>query len=249
MKNRIRLLAGLLSLLLLFTGMPTAALAGETFVPTKKAKDGTIVGDVNKDNAVDATDRMLLARYLAGWEGYEERILSVDAADIDRDGEVNAKDRMLLARFLAGWEGYEEYFTGEEEPNYSDGFLRTVSCGFQNGFGPEDDDHTVTAKEFFAMMDRAVEIGAPDHLAEWKTMLPEARNYDGTLIRAEGMVIMYYAARIIDGKYRGSFGYRLDWLEPGFVPYSAQINTDLFPGVYEEDYKPVLNSGEWADVN
>ena len=117
MKNRTRLLAGLLSLLLLFTGMPTAALAGETFVPTKKAKDGALVGDVNKDNAVDATDRMLLARYLAGWEGYEERILSMDAADIDRNGLVEAKDRMLLARFLAGWEGYEEYFCGKEEEN------------------------------------------------------------------------------------------------------------------------------------
>ncbi len=110
MKNRTRLLAGLLSLLFLFTSIPAAALAGETFVPTKKAKDGTLVGDVNKNNTVDATDRMLLARFLAGWEGYADRILSMDAADIDRDGDVNAKDRMLLARFLAGWEGYEVYF-------------------------------------------------------------------------------------------------------------------------------------------
>ena len=117
MKHRTRLLAGVLSALLLFTSMPAAALAGETetFVPTKKAKDGTLVGDVNKDDAVDATDRMILARYLAGWEGYGDRIKSMDAADIDRDGDVNAKDRMLLARFLAGWSGYDEWFASVDD--------------------------------------------------------------------------------------------------------------------------------------
>ncbi len=53
---------------------------------------------------------MIPARFLAGWEGYEEKIKSMDAADIDGNGTVEAKDRMLLARFLAGWAGYEKYF-------------------------------------------------------------------------------------------------------------------------------------------
>ena len=69
-----------------------------------------VIGDLNADGDVDATDRMILARYLAGWEGYGDRILSMDAADIDRDGDVNAKDRMILARKLAGWTGYDTYF-------------------------------------------------------------------------------------------------------------------------------------------
>ncbi len=68
------------------------------------------IGDVNQDGDVNATDRMILARYLAGWEGYEEKIKSMEAADIDGNGTVEAKDRMLLARFLAGWEGYAKYF-------------------------------------------------------------------------------------------------------------------------------------------
>ena len=110
MKNRTRLLAGLLSLLLLFTSMPSAALAGGTFVPTKKAKDGTLVGDVNKNNTVDATDRMLLARFLAGWEGYEAKIKDKAAADVDGNGKIEAPDRMILARYLAGWTGYDKYF-------------------------------------------------------------------------------------------------------------------------------------------
>ncbi len=67
-------------------------------------------GDVNADNSVDATDRMILARYLAGWEGYKDKIKSIDAADIDCNGVVEAKDRVILARKLAGWEGYDQYF-------------------------------------------------------------------------------------------------------------------------------------------
>ena len=70
-----------------------------------------VVGDINADGEINATDRMILARYLAGWEGYEEKIKSMEAADIDGDGEVTAKDRMILARKLAGWEGYDQYFT------------------------------------------------------------------------------------------------------------------------------------------
>ena len=70
-------------------------------------------GDVNADGKVDATDRMILARYLAGWEGYEDKILSMDAADIDGDDDITASDRMILARYLAGWEGYAKYFETE----------------------------------------------------------------------------------------------------------------------------------------
>ena len=67
-------------------------------------------GDVNEDGTVDATDRMILARYLAKWDGYEAKIKSMDAADIDRDGNVTAKDRMILARYLAKWTVYDQYF-------------------------------------------------------------------------------------------------------------------------------------------
>ena len=69
-----------------------------------------IVGDVNQDGTVDATDRMILSRYLAKWDGYAAKIKSMDAADIDRNGLVEAKDRMILARYLAKWDGYSQYF-------------------------------------------------------------------------------------------------------------------------------------------
>ena len=69
-----------------------------------------IPGDVNDDGEVDATDRMILSRYLAKWDGYAAKIKSMDAADIDRNGLVEAKDRMILARYLAKWDGYSQYF-------------------------------------------------------------------------------------------------------------------------------------------
>ncbi len=73
--------------------------------------DAVMIGDVNADGKVNATDRRILARYLAKWSGYEEQIASWEAADINKDGKVNANDRRILARYLAKWGGeYDGYF-------------------------------------------------------------------------------------------------------------------------------------------
>ena len=66
-------------------------------------------GDVNSDDEVTALDRLLLTRYLAGWQGYGENI-DLDAADINNDSKVTAMDRLILSRYLAEWPGYEIYF-------------------------------------------------------------------------------------------------------------------------------------------
>ena len=71
---------------------------------------GSMPGDVNRDNVVNTLDRMILARYLAQWDGYEEQILDWNAADIDGNGTVNTLDRMILARYLAHWDGFDSYF-------------------------------------------------------------------------------------------------------------------------------------------
>ena len=74
------------------------------------ASASAIPGDINNDGNVNAMDKAILNRYLAGWEGYAERILNWDAADIDRSGNVDGKDKAILNRYLAGWEGYDKYF-------------------------------------------------------------------------------------------------------------------------------------------
>ena len=68
------------------------------------------VGDLNADGKVTAKDKAILNRYLAGWEGYKEQILSWEAADLNADGKVTAIDKAILNRYLAGWEGYDKYF-------------------------------------------------------------------------------------------------------------------------------------------
>ena len=50
---------------------------------------------------------MLLARYVAKWDGIE---IDLDACDFNGDGKVDQADAMILARYTAGWEGYDEYF-------------------------------------------------------------------------------------------------------------------------------------------
>ena len=70
-----------------------------------------INGETNGDGKINTLDRMIIARYLAKWEGYAERIVDMRAADVNGDGKVNTLDRMILARYLAKWEGYDKYFS------------------------------------------------------------------------------------------------------------------------------------------
>lgn len=70
----------------------------------------SVPGDVNGDGKVNVPDRALLARYLANWAGYAQRI-NMDNADVDRDKKVSQRDRMLLSRYLSNWTGYAKYFT------------------------------------------------------------------------------------------------------------------------------------------
>ena len=67
------------------------------------AADASTTGDVTGDGAVNVGDVTYLARYLAGWTGYET---TVECADVTGDGEVNVGDVTYLARYLAGWTGY-----------------------------------------------------------------------------------------------------------------------------------------------
>ena len=58
------------------------------------------LGDVNNDDAVDASDLTALARHVAKIEQITDTNL-LKAADVTKDGEVNASDLTMLARFVA----------------------------------------------------------------------------------------------------------------------------------------------------
>lgn len=65
-------------------------------------------GDLNSDGAVNLRDAVILDRYLAGWDGYRDRLVDRDAADIDRDGVIGHADALILDRYVAGWKTYGE---------------------------------------------------------------------------------------------------------------------------------------------
>ncbi|MBQ1941647.1 MAG: PDZ domain-containing protein, partial [Selenomonadaceae bacterium] len=54
-------------------------------------------GDVNGDGKVTNLDRACLARYLAGWDGYDDTTLVVDAMDVNADGKVIGINSAKLA--------------------------------------------------------------------------------------------------------------------------------------------------------
>ena len=85
----------------------------ESAQPTASSiKRGDMDGDGKPATPKDA---MVLARYIAGWDGYDE-LIHLEAADLDKDGRpATPKDAMILARYIAGWDGYEKYFE-EDEP-------------------------------------------------------------------------------------------------------------------------------------
>ncbi len=89
---------------------------GPNFGPVTKATYGVtykypsgkiILGDADGDGQITSHDRMMIARYIAGWSGVE---IDLTCADITCNSKVTSKDRMILSRYLDSWEGYAAYF-------------------------------------------------------------------------------------------------------------------------------------------
>ncbi|MBE6724457.1 MAG: hypothetical protein E7576_04545 [Ruminococcaceae bacterium] len=80
-----------------------------TLRPVWRSSSPVTPGDIDVNGTVDATDRMILARYLADWDGYAEKVLSMDNADVDGNNQVDTADLVILARSLSGWDGYRRY--------------------------------------------------------------------------------------------------------------------------------------------
>lgn len=71
------------------------------------ASDSDVVaGDVNGNGTVEASDSVILARYLANWSAYEDNV-NLANSDVDGVEGVTAGDSVVLARHLANWSGYD----------------------------------------------------------------------------------------------------------------------------------------------
>ena len=59
----------------------------------------------------------------------------------------------------------------------------------------------ITIENFYSMLDRIIELEAPDRLEEWQALYPDAHdNYIG-MKRADGMAALYHAALFLEGPY------------------------------------------------
>lgn len=74
-------------------------------------------GDVNGDGRVDPLDLMILARYVAGWSGYDDSKINTANSDVNCDSRINSADVVILARHLANKKGYSKlpYLTEERK--------------------------------------------------------------------------------------------------------------------------------------
>ena len=108
----------------------------------------------------------------------------------------------------------------------------------------------ITIENFYSMLDRIIELEAPDRLEEWKALYPDAHdNYVG-MKRTDGMAALYHAALFLEGPYveLEKYDKKLDrsigeiWDEYG-------PNMVISPALYEEDagvLKDVLPGGDYS---
>ena len=100
MKNLFRAFLTAAALVILAAAL-TVSSAAESY------KRGDVDGDGVQGTPKDA---MYLARYIAGWAGYD-KLIHPEACDIDKDGTpATVRDAIVLARFIAGWTEYKDLF-------------------------------------------------------------------------------------------------------------------------------------------
>ncbi len=95
------------------TGSDGAAKGVALITVTKDGNVDILYGDVNGDGTINGKDRMILARYVAKWDGYgpdatdDSRKVIEANSDLDGNGKINGADRMILARHVAKWADYQ----------------------------------------------------------------------------------------------------------------------------------------------
>lgn len=73
-----------------------------TVVIVSYEPDGSAIGDVNCDGAVDMLDAALLLRRVAAWPGHDDTNTCIYTSDLNGDGVVDVLDTVLLKKQLVG---------------------------------------------------------------------------------------------------------------------------------------------------
>ena len=99
-----------------------------------------------------------------------------------------------------------------------------LNRAIDKGFGEaQADDAVVTYQQFFAMLDRVIELSQPDKLADWQAKFPEARASSDPMTRFEGMMATLKCAIMLGGDY---LNFAIDW-----VPMNDKIGDKVWDEV------------------
>ncbi|HWR24215.1 MAG TPA: cellulase family glycosylhydrolase [Feifaniaceae bacterium] len=184
---------------------------------------------------------------LAGAETFEKN--SVDYFSL-RDICASANysfthDDVLAAEYI--W----TYADAAQAVTQSDEVGRAVSMGIGE---VKPEDAVVTYAEFFTMLDRIVELAAPDKLADWQTQFPKARASADAMTRYEGMKAVLKCAVALGGDFAT---FNVDWLplndkigekvwdEMGRIPNPDRYIPNDYP--YQGGGFPREDFSEWDD--
>ncbi len=129
---------------------------------------------------------------------------------------------------------------------------RAVSIGIGE---VKPEDAVVTYAEFFSMLDRVVELAAPDKLAGWQVQFPQARAAADAMTRYEGMKAVLKCAVALGGDFAS---FNVDWLplnnkigekvwdEIGKIPNPDRYIPNDYP--YQGGGFPREDFSEWDDA-
>lgn len=86
----------------------------------------------------------------------------------------------------------------------------------------EPSDRTLTYREFFGMLDEAVKLANQEKLAQWQTVLPQARESEREMSRFEGAEAILHMVVTLGGEYSE---FNADW---------SGIHSEMGDGIWEE---------------
>ena len=136
-------------------------------------------------------------------------------------------DKVLAADYVWTYPDVAQQLQSNDELN------RAVEKGFGEA---QADDAKVTYQQFFAMLDRVVELSAPDKLADWQAQFPQARASNETMTRFEGMMAVLKSAITLGGDY---LSFAIDWL-----PLNDKIGDKVWDEVnkVKEPFRYITNN-------
>ena len=215
---------------------PVAQAQADAAPADTTALDGTNAKPVDARLVVNGTVHKVSGFVLGGGYFYQQKDLSAALGDAQVEGVKSFQrdgadyfaledicvsnsfnythDTVLKADYVWTYPDVGQITQSNDELN------RAIDKGFGEA---QADDAVVTYQQFFAMLDRVIELSQPDKLADWQAKFPEARASSDPMTRFEGMMATLKCAIMLGGDY---LNFAIDW-----VPMNDKIGDKVWDEV------------------